>query len=157
MPESRHGQPLCRITLREWTTHIEILADGTVVDSAVVGLGGASLQVAESGEMLAISDNAETFLDAVAKKIKVGDRLQPQMPGLLANLMAETVVNAVARKKPPQISMRLLDSEPLTRFHDARAYLLSFACPKAPMATMFFQSLQESLNDRELAWQEIQD
>lgn len=157
MPESLHGQPLCRITLREWTTDIEIVEDGAVIDVAVMGLGGASLEVAEDDVMLAISDNAETFLDAVAKKIKAGDRLEAHMPGVLANLMAETVVNAVARKKPPQISMRLLDSEPLSRFHDARTFLLLFACPKTRMATMFYQSLQESLADRELAWREIQD
>jgi ethanolamine utilization protein EutA (predicted chaperonin) len=157
MPESLQGQPLCRITLREWTTDIEIIADGAVVDAAVMGLGGASLEVAENNVMTAISDNGETFLDAVAKKIKAGDLLEPQMPGLLANLMAETVVNAVARKKPPQISMRLLDSEPLTRFHAARGFLLLFACPKSRMASLFYQSLQESLDDRELAWQEIKD
>jgi hypothetical protein len=74
------------------------------------------------------------------------------MTELLANLMAETVVNAVARKKPPQISMRLLESEPLSQFHDARGFILWRTCSETRMASLFFQSLKESLDDRSLRW-----
>jgi ethanolamine utilization protein EutA (predicted chaperonin) len=146
------GDTICNIVLGEWTTLIEICRDGMVVDSAVVGLGGSSLQINNDNVVLAISENGETFLDAVAKKIKAGDQIESQMTELLANLMAETVVNAVARKRPPQISMRLLDSEPLSQFYGASGFILSQTGPETRMSSLFFQSLKESLQDRSLRW-----
>jgi ethanolamine utilization protein EutA (predicted chaperonin) len=149
MPAS---QPICNIVLGEWTTLIEVCRDGVVIDSAVVGLGGSTLQINNDNLVENISETGETFLDAVAKKIKAGDRIDSEMTELLANLMAETVVNAVARKKPPQISMRLLESEPLAEFYDARGFILSRTGPESRMAGLLFESLKESLQDRSLRW-----
>lgn len=152
MPESPANQPICNIVLFEWTTLIEVIRDGLAVDSAVVGLGGSTLRIDDRDLVVAISETGETFLDAVAKKIKVGDVLDSQMPAVLANLMAETVVNVVARKRPPQISMRLLDSEPLAEFYDARGFVLARDCAESRMAGLFFEGLKESLQDRSLRW-----
>lgn len=152
MPELPANQSICNIVLSEWTTLIEVVRDGTAIDSAVVGLGGSTLQIDDRDVVVAISETGETFLDAVAKKIKVGDVLDSQMPLVLANLMAETVVNVVARKRPPQISMRLLDSEPLAEFYDARGFVLARDCNESRMAGLFFEGLKESLQDRSLRW-----
>lgn len=140
------------IVLTDWTTRIAVCRDTRVVDAAVLALGARTLQISSDNRMLAISEDGETFLDAVAKRIRAGDVLDAAMPQLLANLMGETVVNAVSRTRPPQVSMRLLHSEPLSDYYDVRDFVVACKCLESRMATMFFQSLQESLSDRGFNW-----
>jgi ethanolamine utilization protein EutA (predicted chaperonin) len=116
---------ICSINVGSLLTHMDICRDGEVIDSACFDLGYDCLQIDSALTVTQISDGGETFLDAVAKRIRVGDKIEPEMIQLLGELIAETIINLVARKKPPQVSQRLLNSEPLAAHYQLQKCIVS--------------------------------
>ena len=106
-------------------THVAICINGEVVDTACLDLGYECVQLDAALGVIQISDGGETFLDAVAKRIRVGDKVQPEMIELIGELIAETIINLVARKRPPQVSQRLLNTEPLSAHYQVQKCIIS--------------------------------
>lgn len=142
---------VCNIVLTNDTIRLAICRKGLVVDTAAFALGSRTFEIAEDNVITAISESGETFLNGVAKNIAVGDVLDPSMPGLLSNLIGETVVNLPVRKRPPQISMRLLCTEPFGHHFGTMSYVLCNLAEPGRMTTLIVQSIQDSLSERELA------
>jgi hypothetical protein len=118
---------ICSINVGSLLTHVAICQGGQVVDTACLDLGCDCLLLNERLTVTQISEGGETFLDAVAKRIRVGDTLTTDTIELLGQLVAETIVNLVCRKKPPQVSQRLLntDSELLRSHYSLQKCVLS--------------------------------
>jgi hypothetical protein len=128
---------VCSITVGSEKTFVAICSHGSVIDTAALDLGSESLRF--SGDPATtiglivsyISDGGETFLDAVAKRIKIGDRIEERMIELIGELIAETFINLTHRAKPPQVSQRLLSTEPLYQHHNIDEYWISGAVAKS--------------------------
>lgn len=140
---------ICNIVLADHNTRIAICMERRVVDTASLALGAETLVIDSANNMLSISESGETFLDAVAKKISVGYSLEPEMPSLLANLIGETVINLVARKRPPQISMRLLDTEPLVSAYNIDKFIVSNCSKQSRMSDLIFAGICDSILERQ--------
>jgi ethanolamine utilization protein EutA (predicted chaperonin) len=108
---------ICSINVGPLYTNVSICRHGSILDTACLELGWDCLSFDESGRLLAVSDGAETFLDAVAKRLRVGDSVEQFMYDLIGELIAETIVNLVYRPRPPQVSQRLLCTEPFFKHH----------------------------------------
>jgi ethanolamine utilization protein EutA (predicted chaperonin) len=144
------------IVLTDWTTRVAICREGQVIDTAVFMLGAKTLQISDDNRMLSISDDGETFIDAVRKKIREGDQVDTETVELLSNLMGETIVQGIARRRFPQISMRLLQGEPLRQFYDVRDFRVARMCSPNRMASLLFKSVQDSLTEREYRCQAVE-
>ncbi len=151
--QSRSGESICNIVVGDDFTRIAICSDGYVIDTAAFALGGQTLQIDDSGTMLEISESGETFLDALAKKIKTGDQVEEELVERLSNLIGETIINLLVRKRPPQISMRLLESEPLISFHTPYKFLLSSVATPSRMSGLMMNSLKDSIEERDFVCQ----
>ncbi|HEY9789847.1 MAG TPA: ethanolamine ammonia-lyase reactivating factor EutA [Candidatus Obscuribacterales bacterium] len=116
---------ICSINVGKLLTHVAICVNGQVVDTACLDLGYDCLQLDADLIVTEISEGGETFLDAVAKRIRVGDRVEPAMIELIGELIAETIINLVVRKKPPQVSQRLLNTEPLSAHYQVQRCIIS--------------------------------
>ncbi len=147
--QSRSGELICNVVVGDDITRIAICSGGFVIDTAAFALGGQTLQVGDTGTMTEISESGETFLDAVAKKIKRGDHVEEELIDTLSNLIGETIVNLLVRKRPPQISMRLLDTEPLVSFHTPCKFLLSSVATPSRMSRLIVESIKDSIEERD--------
>ena len=116
------GATICGIAIDAEVTHLVICRAGQVAESACLDLGYNSVIRDDNQCITYISEGGETFLDAVAKRIAIGDRLVDEMQELLGELIAETIVNLVHRQKPPQVSLRLLASEPFSCWYHIDEY-----------------------------------
>jgi ethanolamine utilization protein EutA (predicted chaperonin) len=148
---------VCAIAVSPLKTYVCIFADGQLAETACFDLGWNALRCRD-GTIIEISEGMETFLDAVAKRLFVGSVLDQHMHELLGELMAETVVNLFARKRPPQVTQRLLSTEPFSNFHAIGTCLISEFPPEALATTggvycmgqPFRNGLMGSLADRSI-------
>lgn len=106
---------ICNVDIGGGTANACVYSCGELLDTACLGLGGRFMQLDQAGTVTAISDNGELFLDALAKRIGVGDQPDQEMLELLGNLAAETLVFFFYRKRPAQISERLLVTDSLKK------------------------------------------
>jgi ethanolamine utilization protein EutA (predicted chaperonin) len=121
----KDGATICSITLGSLHTHVAVCRAGATIDSACLDLGYDCIRLDGDGKVSYLSDGGETFLNAVAKNIRLSDTVTEEQLALLAELVAETIVNLVCRRRPPQVSQRLLCTEPLSQFHAISEYWLS--------------------------------
>lgn len=150
---SHTGSGTCAIVVSDYTIRVAVSQNGHVVDTAVFEIGARTFELDSERKLIAITDPGETFLNALAKDISVGDTVEEDTPELLGNLIAETVVNLLVRRLPPQISMRMLEGEPLCRLYPIERFLLcSIACENE-MQKFICNGLQESLAERNRVWQ----
>lgn len=116
---------ICSIAVGSLYTHVAICKQGKAVDTACLELGFDCMLLDADRKVSSLSEGAQTFLDAVAKNIKLADIVDDRQISLLGELIAETIVNLVCRKRPPQVSQRLLCTEPLQEFHIIDEFWLS--------------------------------
>jgi hypothetical protein len=149
---SRSAGLVCNIVICDWFTRIAMCRNGVVVDTASFDVGGFTLSIDSDNRISAISDSGETFLDATAKKIVVGDLLEEDMPLTLANLLGEVVIQLVARKRAPQLSERMLNTEPLVVRPTIDKFVVSCCARDSRMTQLVRQGIIESIEEREYAW-----
>lgn len=116
---------ICSITMRELITDVAICFGGEVIDTASMAIGPRLMSFTPELVVTSISDSGETFLDAVAKKIEAADLVEETMVNLVAALIGEAVANLICRKKAPQVTQRLLSSDPLKQDYTIDQILLS--------------------------------
>lgn len=104
---------ICSITMNDTHTDVAICCAGEVIDTASLGIGPRCISFDKHLTITDISDTGETFLDAVAKKIKAADLVDETVISLISALIGEAVANLICRKKAPQVTQRLLNSDTL--------------------------------------------
>lgn len=124
---AERGTTICNIDVGGGTANLAVISAGRFVDSACLGIGGRFLKFDAEHNLEAITDSGETFLDAVAKSdlLAKGKRPDPELLCLLGNLLAEVIAHAAANPQPPQITQRLLVSEPLRHDYKIDEYWFS--------------------------------
>jgi hypothetical protein len=110
---SRAGVTVCNITMRDTITDVAVCHGGEVIDTASLSIGPKCMRFTPELVITEVTENGETFLDAVAKKIKAADLVDESMVNLISALLGEAVANLICRKKAPQVTQRLLSSDPL--------------------------------------------
>ncbi len=104
---------ICNVDIGGGTTNIAIHSNGELLDTACIGIGGRFMRVSADRVVLAISDSGELFLDGVAKVVRTGDRLPDEKLAQFGELLAEAILRCVLPGRPPQLSQRLLTTEPI--------------------------------------------
>src|SRR5262249_46580325 len=112
-PSLQRQKTICNVDIGGGTTNIAIHMNGELLDTACVGIGGRFMRVSPDREVLAISDSGELFLDGVAKVVRKGDRLTEENLEQFGELLAEAILRCVLPGRPPQLSQRLLTTDPL--------------------------------------------
>jgi hypothetical protein len=134
---------ICSAVVGSFAVEAAILSAGTIVSEAKLGVGFATMRLDEKGAVIEISEDGETFLDALAKRISRGDILSTETQKQIASLMAETIVHFLADRKPVQIVARLLIGEPLSHSRSIDEYWISGLDNCAWLADEIAASFQE--------------
>ena len=116
---------ICNIDIGGGTTNYAVFSNGEVIDTACIAIGGRCMQFSGNGQLLALTDSGELFLDAVAKNIPIGSLPQIDQLRHLGNLIAESLVQFLLAPKLPQVSQRLLSTERLRRDYQIDEYWFS--------------------------------
>ena len=106
---------VCNVDVGGGTTNIAVFSRGELIDTACLGIGGRFLQLTAEGRLRSLTESGELFLDAVAKLIKPGEEIPSEQRQHLGDLLAEAIVQYLIAVRPPQVSQRLLITEPLRR------------------------------------------
>lgn len=122
---SQGGATVCGITMADTSTDVVVCHAGEIIDTAAMGIGPLCIKFTQALEITEISDSGETFLDAVAKKIKAADLVEETMVTLISALIGEALANLICRKKAPQVTQRLLNSDPLKHDYQIDEIVLS--------------------------------
>lgn len=131
---------ICNIDIGGGTTNYAIFSNGQVIDTACIAIGGRCIQFTEDGKLHALTDSGELFLDAVAKNMPIGSVPDINQLRHLGNLIAEALIQFLVAPKLPQVSQRLLSTEPLRRDYKIDEYWFSGGVAelmKTPNATPF--------------------
>lgn len=123
-PDHNDPRTICNITVSKQFTYFTVYKSGLILDTAALALGLETLCLDENLTVTSVSDEGETFLDAIAKKIHLGSNLDSDMLCLIGALLSETAVQLVHRKKAPQVAMRSLCTETLHQDYDVEAIVL---------------------------------
>jgi ethanolamine utilization protein EutA len=107
------------------TANIAVYAAGELMDTACVGIGGRFMRLGADRTVLSISESGEVFLDGVARAIRTGDSPTEAELEHLGRLLAEAILRCVLPGRPPQISRRLLVTEPLSAEYAVDEYWFS--------------------------------
>jgi ethanolamine utilization protein EutA len=161
---AQRQRTICNIDIGGGTTNYAVFSNGQVIDSACIAIGGRCMQFNESGQLLSLTDSGELFLDAVAKNIPIGSAPDINQLRHLGNLIAESLVQFIVAPKLPQVSQRLLSTEPLRRNYHIDEYWFSGGVAelmKAPdskpfafgdMGVLIAQGLVGSMQERNIAF-----
>ncbi len=116
---------ICNIDIGGGTTNVAVFANGELLDTSCLALGGRCLQLSQEGKLLAVSESGEIFLDAIASPATIGACMEPEFLEHLGNLLSETIVSFFQERKPCQIASRLLSTDALRQDYVVDEYWFS--------------------------------
>ena len=116
---------ICNIDIGGGTSNAAVYSNGQLLDTACLGIGGRCLQLKANGEVLSITESGETFFDAIAKKVAVGDVLSSELLHHYGLLIAQTIFRFFYTAKPPQVTQRLLITDKLKHDYKIDEYWIS--------------------------------
>lgn len=123
---------VCHVDVGAHSISAQVFRDGRLIDAASLEIGASFMLLSADGTLLSLSEAGETFLDGVAKKAVIGERLEPEKIELLSMLLGEVVAHFLNDKRPPQLPQRLLATEKLKQEFPVSQFLFSggvFALP----------------------------
>ncbi len=109
------GRTICNIDVGGGTANFAVFADGQPVDAAALSVGGRCLRLDRDRRLVAVTGSGELLLDALGKDVPLGLPVDEEMLELIGHLLAESIIQYPLGRRPPQVSERLLVTDPLKR------------------------------------------
>lgn len=154
---------ICNVDIGGGTTNLAVIQNGVVIDTACIGIGGRCLQLSGDRKLLKMTDAGETFLDAVNRTVPLGDYIDENELCHLGNLLAECIVQYLVSPIAPQVTQRLLTTDPLSFDYSIDRFCFSGGVaslmresqgnlPFGDMGAYLAEGLVESLRERKVSY-----
>lgn len=151
---------VCHVDVGAHSVSAQVFHSGQLIDGASLEIGASFMTLSEDGTVMGLSDSGETFLDGVAKKAAIGEKLESEKLELFSMLLGEVVAHFLHDKRPPQLPQRLLSTDKLRQDYAISHYLFAggvFATQSAAqlshgdLGPLLQRCILESMSERHLS------